>query len=401
MRSYRHPLRSFLIARRAAGTPRTRPWLWLQLALVAALITGCASESTPERGPSGRPGGDGPDGARDGADAEPDDEPADADEDASARDAATGKPPNNHNDASDDDDDDEPDASESDEAQSDAGASVDAGDEDAEASDPGPRFPSVSDLSKDGPYGSTTLRGVGPGGGYTAYVPEELAPDGAKNPIVGWMSGGGTTHTSYPLLPRLATHGFFVMAADVTPGIGQEAMLGEQIIAGIAWAIAESEQSGSDFYGKLDSTKLASMGYSMGSLATFMIADDPRLTTTVHISGGNMAPERVQNLHAPAAFICGIPTPGCSSLLSSECDIAGANCATDFQNATTPVFYATFPSGHVGILTPPFSEAIGTLATTWLRWKLMDDASLAEQFLGPDCELCTDPDWKIERKNLE
>ena len=70
------------------------------------------------------------------------------------------------------------------------------------------------------------------------------------------------------------------------------------------------------------------MGYSMGSLATFTIANDPRLTTTVHISGGNMVPERVNNLHAPAAFFCGIPGDASCNILSTDCDIAAANCDT-------------------------------------------------------------------------
>ena len=91
------------------------------------------------------------------------------------------------------------------------------------------------------------------------------------------------------------------------------------------------------------------MGYSMGSLATFTIAMDERLVTTVHISGGNMAPERINNLRKPAAFICGIPGDASCGLLDTTCDIAGANCAIDFEGATTPVFYATFENFRVGV----------------------------------------------------
>ena len=152
--------------------------------------------------------------------------------------------------------------------------------------------------------------------------------------------------------------------------------------------------------GRIDDTKIASAGYSMGSLATFMIAGDPRLTTTVHISGGNMAPERVNNLHAPAAFICGIPDPACSNLLSGTCDIAGANCATDFDNAKTPVFYATFESGHLGILTSPFMERINAMTTAWLRHYLMGDTTLTGKFFGASCEFCSDPNWTVQTKNF-
>jgi hypothetical protein len=279
------------------------------------------------------------------------------------------------------------------------GSSGAAGSAGTGGADTGP-FPPVTDFQKPGPFGSTTMTGVGPSPGYTVYRPQQLAPNGAKNPIVGWMSGGATTHTLYTLLPHLASHGFVVVCANVTPGIGQEVALGQQIIAGIDWAIAENARQGSELAGKLDTTKIASMGYSMGSLATFTIAKDPRLTTTVHISGGNMMPERVNNLHAPAAFLCGIASASCGDLLSASCDIAGANCATDFRNATTPVFYGTFPGGHLGVLGSPHMERIRGAATAWLRWQLMADRSLSSMFVGAQCTLCSDPNWEVQQKNL-
>ena len=73
----------------------------------------------------------------------------------------------------------------------------------------------------------------------------------------------------------------------------------------------------------------------------------------------------------------------------------------DFANATTPVFYANFNAGHLGILTAPTSEQIGELALEWLRWKLMDDRSLDSEFLGADCGVCQESDWlSVQQKNL-
>lgn len=259
---------------------------------------------------------------------------------------------------------------------------------------------SLADPSRNGPYRSTTLNNTGPNGGYTVYLPVELGKRGEKAPIIGWMSGGGTMHNAYPLLPRLATHGFVVVAANVIPGIGTEVALGKQIIAGIDWALAENERAESPLFGKLDGTKIASMGYSMGSLATFTIANDKRLTTTVHLSGGNFEPARVNNLHAPAAFICGVPSAACN-ILSATCDIAATNCDTDFQNATTPVFYANFQGGHLGTLIEPHASRIATLATNWLRYQLYDEDARASAFVGSDCTTCKDPNWKVRQKNLE
>lgn len=262
-------------------------------------------------------------------------------------------------------------------------------------------FPAVEDPEQMGPFATSLMQRVGPSSLYTVYRPRELGKDGVKHPVVGWMSGGGTTHTLYTLPTVLASHGFIVVAADVVPGIGQEAMLGKQIIDGIDWALAENEREGSELFGKLDPGRIASSGYSMGSLATFMIASDPRLTTTVHISGGNMAPERVSNLHAPAAFICGTPGPATCGLLDAACDLAAANCDRDFEGAQTPVFYANFTGGHLGILTPPMSDMINGMTVAWLRYKLMDDATFGTWFTGPDCVYCQDSRWKVQRKALD
>ena len=277
------------------------------------------------------------------------------------------------------------------EAGASAGAGAGAGGGSGAAGAASPSFPSVSDLGGKGPFQSMTVNNTGPGNGYTIYRPTELAPGGAKNPIVGWMSGGATTPSLYTLLPRLAEFGFVIVASNTVPAIGAEVALGEEIIAGIDWILGENAKSGSPYFEKVDATKIASMGYSMGALATTTIADDPRLTTTVHISGGNMMIDRIKLLHAPAAFLCG----------ASGVDIAGANCATDFEAATVPVFYGVFNGGdHLGVLLEPYADRIRIAVTGWLRWQLMGDSVHQAMFVGDQCKLCTDNNWTVKQKNL-
>jgi dienelactone hydrolase len=267
-----------------------------------------------------------------------------------------------------------------------------AGTSSGAAGAPGATFPPASDLGVNGPYAAMTVMSTGPGGTYTIYRPAELAPGGAKNPIVGWMSGGGSTPNQYTLLPHLATHGFVVVASNTSPALGDEEKLGKEIIAGIEWVLAENAKTDSAYHDKLDPTKIASMGYSMGALATTTIGGDPRLITTVHISGGNMMTDRVKMLHAPAAFLCG----------ASGVDIAGANCATDFDTATSPVFYGVFNGGdHLGVRTQPYADRIRLVVTGWLRWQLMNDASLAPMFVGDQCTVCKDSNWTVKQKNLK
>jgi dienelactone hydrolase len=262
-------------------------------------------------------------------------------------------------------------------------------------------FPPVTDFKSNGPFEGTQLNNAGPNNNFTIYLPKQLAPNGTKNPIIVWMSGGGTTPVLYPLLPLLATHGFVVLASNTVPGIGAEIDLGKEMVAAIDWAFTESMKQGGQFAGKLDTTKVAAMGYSMGSLATFTIASDPRLTTTVHISGGNMVAGRVNNLKMPAAFFCGTPDPNCTDILSDQCDIAAANCDTDFEMAKTPVFYGNFPGGHLGVLSEPNQPRIQAEVVAWLRWQLMADTTIKSRFVGPTCGVCTDMNWKAKQKNLQ
>jgi hypothetical protein len=269
----------------------------------------------------------------------------------------------------------------------DDGGVLDGGDGDGDGPETG-NFPAVTDLEAMGAYTPITVSNTGPDSNYTVFHPMELAPGGVLNPIVGWGSGGSTDPSWYTLLPHLASHGFVVIGCNTIPAIGEEFSQGEDLIAGVDWLIAENARDGSTFFGKLDTTMIASAGYSMGGLATFTIADDPRLVTTVHISGGNMETARVAALHAPAAFLCG------------ENDIADPNCATDFEAATTDVFYGRFMGGdHFGILGSPYAELLNGVTTGWLRRYLMADKTQDALFVGPSCTLCADTAaWTVKQK---
>jgi hypothetical protein len=246
-----------------------------------------------------------------------------------------------------------------------------------------PAWPPVDDLTGDGPYTAVTVDSSGPGGGYSLYHPQELGPDGRKHPIVTWGNGATTVPPLFPMLPHLATHGFVVIASN------NAFVTGEELRAGIEWLEDQNEDSSSPFYQKLDPTNAASMGYSLGSLATFEIAADPHLVTTVHISGGAMDKSVVPNLSHPAAFFCGDPS-----------DIAHANCESDFELATVPVFYGVFPGDHLGILAT-HATPISQVVTGWLRWRLLHDDGLQSMFVGPGCSLCMDAGWTVKQKDLD
>ena len=255
-------------------------------------------------------------------------------------------------------------------------------------------FPAITDAWDTGPFSVATMSRAGPSNDATVLYPRELGKDGLKHPIVVWDNGAGQTGLSIygPLLNHMASHGFAVYAAYSATDQGTE------LTQGLDWMIAQNDVSESAFYQKLDPTKTAAMGHSQGSIATFAIAADPRLTTTLHLSGGtnpDIAEGHVTlaNLHRPAAFLCG--EPGGDGLISG--DTASEWCLYDFEHTDVPVFLVQL-TGASHISAPGMMSGA---CAGWLRWHLMHDSTMKKMFTGPDCSLCTRTNWKTMSKGLD
>jgi len=96
------------------------------------------------------------------------------------------------------------------------------------------------------------------------FYPANLGANGFHHPIIVWANGSGTTPipaTTYAyLLHHLASWGFVVIATrDGTTGTGQTVLDSANYIK------ARNADSGSIFYGKLDTTRIGAMGHSQGA----------------------------------------------------------------------------------------------------------------------------------------
>ena len=262
-----------------------------------------------------------------------------------------------------------------------AGARNDAG-----STPPTGTFPAVQDPTAKGPYTSQTVTGTGPNNAYTIYRPTELAPMGTLNPIVSWGNGSTTTPSQYPLLPHLATHGFVVIAANstqVTPAL---------VTSGVDWIVAQNETMASPYYHKLDTKNVSGVGYSLGGLATYGLAGDPRVVTTVIISGANMMGSdrsSVGKLLGSIAYLC------------TDDSASRGNCDGDFAVVTVPAFYGVMKgTQHVDVVFNTSTQTLLSRAVTgWLRWRQMKDETQKALFAGSACGLCMDSKWSVQQKN--
>ncbi len=257
-------------------------------------------------------------------------------------------------------------------------------------------FPAITgDAGAPGPYATSVKSGAGPNGDGTVYYPTSFGPDGLKNPIFVWDPASGIQGTMYAsLLTELASQGFAAYACNSSSSAGTE------VKDGIDWMVAQNTMQGSIFFGKLDTTKIAAGGHSLGSIAVFANAADTRLTTTIHISGGTMdsAHAAVANLHGSTLYLCGKTESGSDNGLTSG-DLAAPNCAGDYAVTKVPVFYGQNTSpGDPGSHAFGWESDFGAF-TAWLRWYLMGDTTQKPMFLGASCGLCASP-WIAMSKNF-
>jgi hypothetical protein len=247
---------------------------------------------------------------------------------------------------------------------------------------------------------------------HTIFRPKDLSAFGDKNklPIIAWGNGACANspweHINF--LSEVSSYGFLVIAIGPMPQEGQRGggqSKSSQLIDAINWAIAQNNDKTSQYYNKIDITKIAVSGMSCGGLQTIETAPDPRITTAVICNSGilgnpgsgmggmpNLAKDYLLKLHSPTLYILG-----------GETDIAYANGMDDFKRIDhVPVFMANMLNiGHGGTYSQPHGGEFAKVATAWFKWQLKDDKEAGKMFTGDPCGLSLSSLWKVEKKNIQ
>lgn len=244
-----------------------------------------------------------------------------------------------------------------------------------------PALPRVTSVELPGPFEVVEELSGGPRGRSGLFYPAELGRGGLKHPIFLWGCGGGAQPSSYAAQLRLvASHGF-VVVAEVSM-IGDD---GDVLRASLDWIIAEVTRAGSPFFDSLDTERIGAGGHSIGSVNTFLMVDDPRLVTSVHVAGGSL--DDVYDVRAPTTGTGGKRLIHPAALICSESDLFGnvEKTELDYEQASAPVFFTIMRGvDHVAAA----SEGLPAMVA-WLRWQLGGEAERRAMFLEPSGEFCT------------
>jgi dienelactone hydrolase len=281
---------------------------------------------------------------------------------------------------------------------------------------------------------------------HTVYRPENLAAVKGKLPIIAFGNGacGNAGNAFQYFLSEIASHGFLVVAnGPIDPNIPTRAQMQQlaqsmaksskvepggaagqapriplggsktsQMYETMDWAKIQNEDKTNPYHTKLDLSAIAVMGQSCGGLQALEAASDPRIKTVVVLNSGIIrdmsvieklsAPkpppfvlpgsiESLGKLHSPTLYLVG-----------GDKDMAYPNAQADFADIKgVPLFKANLDVGHGGTFMEPHGGKFAEITTQWLNWQLKGDQKAGQMFVGDKCGLCSQTEWKVERKNLK
>ena len=258
---------------------------------------------------------------------------------------------------------------------------------------------------------------------HTVYRPADLAalPKQELLPIVAFSGPGcdfnGTAFR--PFFTEVASYGYLVVVSGPPEPRGGSGpsfpkTKASDLVASIDWAIAENGRHGSKYYDRLDPHKVALMGQSCGGLQAMSIASDPRIAAIVMWNSGifnappklppgatanlpgmslfNLSKDLLKTIHVPMAYSWEEPTwrgPMRRTISTASIKL---RCFWAFS-----IFRATLMPEHIE----------RKMAGSWGCRRGLAELALqgrpdrGTHVSGKDCGLCTDPQWTVQKKNID
>jgi dienelactone hydrolase len=254
---------------------------------------------------------------------------------------------------------------------------------------------------------------------HTIFRPQQLDAVSSKKgsskeslPLIVWGNGAcfDSPFEHVNFLNEIASHGFMVIAIGTLPKEtgeqNKERSTSAKLTAAIDWAVAQTTNTDSIYFKKINTKKIAVAGMSCGGLQALEVAGDPRISTLIVANSGifiepmrgnamPMMPQldktHLQKIHTPTLYLLGGPS-----------DIAYKNGMDDVAKINhVPVFVANLDVGHGGTYAQPHGGEYAKVATAWLNWQLKDDRKSGKLFTGKKPQLATKPGWVVDKKNMD
>jgi hypothetical protein len=239
---------------------------------------------------------------------------------------------------------------------------------------PGAPFPPLTSYTAtDGGFGSVVARNVSDAtsGPVAIFRPSQYGQGGVRHPIVVWGNGRTNTVDIWArFLQRVASYGFVVVAPE------QDMVTTAHMNAGIDYVLRLAADPNGTDCGKIDTTKLAATGYSMGGGGAIGVAAGARITATFLFAA--LGINNTKNIKAPWA----------GTFAENDEFFAWSTIKPATLASPQPAFAAMITGTTHNNL--PGNAKSSEAYIGFLRWRFMGDPAGKEMFVGASCKICTD-----------
>lgn len=249
-------------------------------------------------------------------------------------------------------------------------------------------FPDIAQFTGQGPYSQLFSRSV-VSAACTAYYAADV-PANLRSPVILWGNGTNVPTSNYEsLFAYWASYGFIVLAAS-TPNAGT----GDEMITCLNFLQLDITSASSTLYRRVNRHQVATAGHSQGGGGAIMAGQNSRIRATVPFMpyilpiGGVTRHDTVSHGQQKGPML----------LISGQNDTTAVPATHQqpvFNTVNVPVFWATDKAGGHAVNT-----AMARAALPFLRWQLMQHDLGAAYFNGPNCTLCVDPAWTVQKKGI-
>jgi hypothetical protein len=240
---------------------------------------------------------------------------------------------------------------------------------------PGAPFPPLTSYTgNDGGFGSVVARNVmdATSGPVAIFRPSKYGEGGVRHPIVVWGNGRTNTVDIWArFLQRVASYGFVVVAPE------QDMVTTDHMNAGIDYVLRLAADPNGTDCGKIDTTKIASTGYSMGGGGAIGVSSNARITATFLFAALGIT--NTKNIKAPWA----------GTFAENDEYFAWSTIKPATLASPQPAFAAMITGTTHNTL--PGNAKSSEAYIAFLRWRFMGDPAGKAIFVGASCQICTDP----------
>lgn len=222
-----------------------------------------------------------------------------------------------------------------------------------------------------------------------------------KLPVLLFANGGCMdTSVGYErMLTEVASHGYVVVAIGEMQVYQfdreEKSTPSTMLTDAMNWIVGESERQGSDYYGMVDTDRIAAAGHSCGGAQVLFNAKEPKLKTYLILNAGMGAMEmagasrkNLPELHAPVIYMSG-----------GEGDVAYRNAEMDFGSIKhVPAVWAdNAKAGHGGTYNQIYGGSFAKMAIDWLDLQLKGNTGNAADFIKTNGKY---PEWTIKSNGM-